>query len=195
MPKKCCYVRGRTWVNIAVCPCLHSFLTHNKHQLFENKVWEIYIFIRSVFVCYWSRHYWLMMFPHISVYLCIYIYTCSCMRLYNSNDKQAGLWYRSPRVRTPVVLLRLLSAFGKGMNTLISQWWVKSYHYYRSTRMSLALNNLRRFICHWIKRPKQIHFFLSNRRVSQPLFWRKLQLINFNFVKCIVGRWKDLLDG
>ena len=36
-------VERRTWVNIAVRPCLHSFLTHNKHHLFENKVWEIYI--------------------------------------------------------------------------------------------------------------------------------------------------------
>ena len=43
MRKKCCYGRGRTWVNITVRPCLHSFLTYNKHHLFENKVWEIYI--------------------------------------------------------------------------------------------------------------------------------------------------------
>ena len=43
MRKKCCYGRGRTWVNIAVRPSLHSFLTHNRHHLFENKVWEIYI--------------------------------------------------------------------------------------------------------------------------------------------------------
>ena len=47
MWKKCCYGWGRTWVNIAVRPCLHSFLTHNKHHLFENKVWEIYIFIKK----------------------------------------------------------------------------------------------------------------------------------------------------
>ena len=47
MRKKYCYGRGRTWVNIAVRPCLHSFLTHNKHHLFENKVWEIYIFIKK----------------------------------------------------------------------------------------------------------------------------------------------------
>ena len=39
--------RRRTWVNIAVRPCLHSFHTHNKHHLFENKVWEIYIFIKK----------------------------------------------------------------------------------------------------------------------------------------------------
>ena len=47
MWKKCCYGRGRTWVDIAVRPCLHSFLTHNKHHPFENKVWEIYIFIKK----------------------------------------------------------------------------------------------------------------------------------------------------
>ena len=43
MRKKCCYGRGRTWVNIALRPRLHSFLKHNKHHLFENKVREIYI--------------------------------------------------------------------------------------------------------------------------------------------------------
>ena len=44
MQKKYCYGRGRTWVNIAVRLCLHSFLTHNT---FENKVWEIYVFIKK----------------------------------------------------------------------------------------------------------------------------------------------------
>ena len=34
-------------INIAVRPCLHSFLTHNKHHPFENKVWERYIFIKK----------------------------------------------------------------------------------------------------------------------------------------------------
>ena len=47
MRKKCCYGRGRTWVNIAVRPCLHAFLTHNKHHHLENKVWEIFIFIKK----------------------------------------------------------------------------------------------------------------------------------------------------
>ena len=53
MRKKCCCGREWTWVNITVH--LHSFLTHNKHHPFENKVWEISIFIRSVFVCYWNH--------------------------------------------------------------------------------------------------------------------------------------------
>ena len=47
MRKKYCYGRGRTWVNRAVRPCLHSPLTHNKHHPFENKVWDIYIFIKK----------------------------------------------------------------------------------------------------------------------------------------------------
>ena len=47
MRKKCSYGRGRTWVNVAVRPYLRSFLTHKKHHLFENKVWEIYIFIKK----------------------------------------------------------------------------------------------------------------------------------------------------
>ena len=40
-------VKRRTWVNIAVHPCLHSFLTHNKYHLFENKMWQIYIFVKK----------------------------------------------------------------------------------------------------------------------------------------------------
>ena len=47
MRKKNCYGRGRTWVNIAIRLCLHSFLTHNKHHLFENKVWEMYVYIKK----------------------------------------------------------------------------------------------------------------------------------------------------
>ena len=38
-------VRRRIWVNIAVCPCLYSSLTH--HRNIENKVWEIDIFIKK----------------------------------------------------------------------------------------------------------------------------------------------------
>ena len=59
-------VGRRTWVNIAVCPCLHSFLTHNKHHLFENKVWEIYIkkCIRSLLKSSLSVDY-------VPVYICI----------------------------------------------------------------------------------------------------------------------------
>ena len=82
MRKKCCYVRGRTWVNTAVCPCLHSFLTHNKHHLFENKMWEIYIFIQKCIPSFIEVvHYRFMLFLHVRVYL--YMYTWSCMWLYN----------------------------------------------------------------------------------------------------------------
>ena len=38
-------VKRRSWVNIAVCPCLHSSLTHHRNiNPFENKEWEIHIF-------------------------------------------------------------------------------------------------------------------------------------------------------
>ena len=69
-------VERRTWVNIAVRPCLHSLLTHNKHHLFENKVWdfykEVYSFVIEVVIISW---------------LCshVYLYTCSCMWLYNTS--------------------------------------------------------------------------------------------------------------
>ena len=106
--KKCCHGRGRTWANIAVRPCIHSFITHHKHHPFENKMWEIY-FYKEVFsfVC-WSRHYsWLCsrvflytrnivynscftaivwksnLFDkknvHFSLYIYIYIYICVCV--------------------------------------------------------------------------------------------------------------------
>ena len=38
-------VRRRSWVNIAVCPCLYSSLIH--HRNIENKVWGIHIFIKK----------------------------------------------------------------------------------------------------------------------------------------------------
>ena len=47
MRKKCCYGRRRTCVNIAIRPCLHSFHTHNKHHPFENRMWEIFIYIKK----------------------------------------------------------------------------------------------------------------------------------------------------
>ena len=66
-------VERKTWVNIAVCPCLHSFLTHNKHHLFKNKVWGIYIFIKK---CIRS-------FVEVVIisWLCshVYLYTCSIL--------------------------------------------------------------------------------------------------------------------
>ena len=70
MRKKCCYGRGRTWVNIAVRPCLHSFLTHNKHHHFKNKVWEIYIYIKK---CIRSLLKSSLPVDYISAYICICI--------------------------------------------------------------------------------------------------------------------------
>ena len=41
-------VKRRSWVNIAVCPCLHSSLAHHRNiNPLENKVWEIHIFIKK----------------------------------------------------------------------------------------------------------------------------------------------------
>ena len=77
MRKKCCYGRGRTWVNIAVRPCLHSFLIHNKHHPFENKVWEIYIHIKK---CIPSLLKSSLSVDYIPVYICIRVvyYTTVC---------------------------------------------------------------------------------------------------------------------
>ena len=67
MRNKCCYGRGRTWVNIAVRPCLHSFLTYTTNITFskikcENLYKEVYSFVIEVV------HYQLIMFPWIFVY-------------------------------------------------------------------------------------------------------------------------------
>ena len=55
-------IKRRSWVNIAVCPCLHSSLKH--HRNIKNKVWEIHIFIKKC-VCSFIelRHLCLIMFP------------------------------------------------------------------------------------------------------------------------------------
>ena len=63
-------VERRTWVNIAVRPCLYSFLTHNKHHLFENKVWEIYIFIKKCICSLLKLSLWV---DYVPVYICISI--------------------------------------------------------------------------------------------------------------------------
>ena len=63
-------VRRRSWVNIAVCPCLHSSLTH--HRNIENNVWEIHIFYREVYsLVHWSSS---IMFDYVST---LYMYTHS----------------------------------------------------------------------------------------------------------------------
>ena len=37
-------IKRRSWVNIAVCPCLHSSLTHNRNiNPLENKVRDIFL--------------------------------------------------------------------------------------------------------------------------------------------------------
>ena len=44
--------RSAAWVNIAVCPCLHSSLTH--HRNIENKVWERYFCKEVCSFVHWS---------------------------------------------------------------------------------------------------------------------------------------------
>ena len=61
--------KRRTWVNGAVCPCLHLSLTH--HRNIENKVWEIY-FCKE-----------LCSFVHWSSSLSLFMLLAGSMRLYN----------------------------------------------------------------------------------------------------------------
>ena len=60
-------VKRRSWVNIAVCPCLHSSLTHHRNfNPFMNKVWGIYFYKEVCFV----RHYlWLCFRLYLYMYV------------------------------------------------------------------------------------------------------------------------------
>ena len=52
---QCAMVKRRSWVNIAVCPCLHPSLTHHRNmKTFENKVWEIYFYKEVCLFVHWS---------------------------------------------------------------------------------------------------------------------------------------------
>ena len=66
-------VKRRTWVNIAVCPCLQSSVTHHKN--IENKVWEIYFCKELCSFIHWSCHYvWLCSRLYIYIYcICIHV--------------------------------------------------------------------------------------------------------------------------
>ena len=56
-------------VNIAVCPCLHTSLTHKRNiNPLENKVWEIYIFMKNCVRSFIEVHH--------------YLWLCSCLYLY-----------------------------------------------------------------------------------------------------------------
>ena len=47
--------KRRSWVNIAVCPCLHPSLRHHRNiNPFENKVWEIYFYKEVCSFVHWS---------------------------------------------------------------------------------------------------------------------------------------------
>ena len=61
---------------------------------------------------------------------------------------QTELRHRSYWIETPVAFTFRLIHLRKAWTLLSSQLWVNQYHYSSSTRIDLALNNLRRLICH-----------------------------------------------
>ena len=82
--------KGGSWVNIAVCPCLHPSLTHHRNiNPFENKVWEIHIFKKKCVRSFIEvRKLCLIMCPYIFIFVCGYTtlrwrsltdtWTCHC---------------------------------------------------------------------------------------------------------------------
>ena len=85
-------VKRRSWINIVVCPCLHSSLIrHRIINPFENKVWEIHIFIKK-----WVRSFievhklCLIMFPLIFV---LWLYNRCCLEgLRRAMINRDGWW-------------------------------------------------------------------------------------------------------
>ena len=81
----------RSWVNIAVCPCLHSSLTH--HRNIENKVWEMYIFIKKCVRSFIEvRKLCLIMFPLIFVYVLRYTTLGELWRLAVTSYSNSNNW-------------------------------------------------------------------------------------------------------
>ena len=131
MQKKFCYGRGRTWgVNIAVRPCLQSFLTDNKHHLFENKVWEIYIFIKK---CIHSLLKSSLTVDYDPVYICTRAVVCGyatrklvhykriwgCPRGVMVKAMDCGIVIREFVFQSRYYVHFRANTLGKGMNPLI----------------------------------------------------------------------------
>ena len=71
MQKECCYGRGRTWVNIAVLPCLQSFLTHTTQfsKISVRDLYkEVYSFVIEVVIISW------LCSAYICICICVYLY-------------------------------------------------------------------------------------------------------------------------
>ena len=86
-------VKRRTLINIAVCPCLHSSLTHNRTSPFrKSSVRDLY-FCKEVYsFVHWSRHYCWLCFPLIyAIYLDMY--TCSCTVGYTTFILKISIWH------------------------------------------------------------------------------------------------------
>ena len=119
---------------------LHSSLTHHRNiNPFENKVWEIHIFIKKCVSSFIEVHkLFLIMFPLIFV-----------LRLYNTS----GLMVKVLHCNLKVYEFKLYYSHfqtnnhGKGKNSLIPPAQGKMIRC-SFTRMALTLNNLRILICH-----------------------------------------------
>ena len=72
-------VQRRTWVNIAVCPCLHSSLTYIRTSTLSKIEWKRFIFLsRRVFVRLLKLS---LSVDYVSAYICANGYTTQTCRL------------------------------------------------------------------------------------------------------------------
>ena len=112
MRQKCCYGQKNFG---SICGSLSPSPTHLSHTRninpFENKVWEVYIFIKKCSFVHWSRHY-------VSAYICMYM----CIEYSDAS---------SNRVRTHAAL----NSNSRWLHRL------KSFWYQRKKKMNLVKNN------------------------------------------------------
>ena len=80
-------VKRRSWVNIAVCPCLQPSLTHHRNiNPFENKMWEIY-FYKKVFRLF-------IIFDYVTTCICGYTTNTGRYNNWNITIKTSSLiWF------------------------------------------------------------------------------------------------------
>ena len=89
--------KRKTWVDIAVCPCLHSSLAYNRTSHFRKlNVRDLY-FCKVYSLVIEVVHYWLMMFSHTGS-LAMWVECSPMVREFNPRSRHTkefknGTWY------------------------------------------------------------------------------------------------------
>ena len=153
-------------IYIAVRPCLHSSLTQNKHHPFENKVWEIYIFIKK---CICSLLKSSLSVDYVPVYICICIrevvcgYTTQLHSFWLSDESSKKKKSRGNTIVQKFLQgIRFHTQRKDGANTIcIRSPQINCYHYNHSLQKHESYGSLTRWLHqllqHSLESCKEIH--------------------------------------